>query len=131
CQRPAYPHLTVNLGLRYDLDMPAFDTRGRFSTFDPGLYVPRPATAGAVVGPPIGGYVQADNVIAAYKLAGATQVDKRLVKSVDPNNFAPRIGFAWNPNSKLVTRGGYGIYYSRTSFQYATLTVIMPPTYVF
>ena len=28
-------------------------------------------------------------------------------------------------------RGGYGIFYSRTSFQYITLNVIAPPTYVF
>ncbi len=28
-------------------------------------------------------------------------------------------------------RGGYGIFYSRTSFQYITLNVIAPPKYVF
>jgi carboxypeptidase family protein/TonB-dependent receptor-like protein len=31
----------------------------------------------------------------------------------DPNNFAPRLGFAWQPStaSSWVVRGGYGIYY--------------------
>ena len=31
----------LNLGIRYDLDLPAFDTRGRLATFDPELYEPR------------------------------------------------------------------------------------------
>src|SRR6185436_9012456 len=34
-------------------------------------------------------------------------------------------------SGKLVVRGGYGLFYSRTSFQYITLNVIVPPTYVF
>ena len=29
----------------------------------------------------------------------------------DLNNFAPRVGFAWNVQSKTVVRGAYGIYY--------------------
>jgi outer membrane receptor protein involved in Fe transport len=34
----------------------------------------------------------------------------------DHNNFAPRLGFAWTPNtvSRTVVRGGYGIFYGRT-----------------
>jgi hypothetical protein len=31
----------------------------------------------------------------------------------------------------MVVRGGYGVFYSRTSFQYITLNVIAPPNYVF
>lgn len=130
--------LTLNLGVRYELDMPPYDTRGRIATFDPSLYVPRPlfVVVGGVptpLGPPVGGFVQAGNVIPQYDLASIPNVGKRVVNSVDPNNIAPRIGFAYSPldSGKMVVRGGYGIFYSRTSFQYITLSVIAPPTYVF
>lgn len=33
---------------------------------------------------------------------------------VDSNNVGPRIGFAYSPTSKLVVRGGYGIFYGTT-----------------
>jgi len=128
------PKLTLNLGLRYELDLPPYDTRGRIATFDPALYKPRPlAVNGVPVGPPIGGFVQAGNVIKQYDAPDIPNVDKRVVNSIDPNNFAPRIGFAYSPlnSGRLVLRGGYGIFYSRTSFQYITLNVIVPPTYVF
>jgi len=66
-------------------------------------------------------------------VASMPNVGKRVVNSIDPNNFAPRVGFAYSPleSGRLVIRGGYGIFYSRTSFQYITLNVIAPPTYVF
>ena len=126
--------LTLNFGLRYELDLPPYDTRGRLATFDPSLYVPRPLAVGGVpIGPPIGGFVQAGNVIKDYDVTDIPNVDKRVLRSVDPNNFAPRLSFAYSPfdSNRLVVRGGYGIFYSRTSFQYITLNVIAPPTYIF
>jgi hypothetical protein len=121
-------NLTVNLGLRYELDKPITDTKGRISTFDPSLYQP---TLVAAAGPPSTGYVIAGN--ASSVPAGFVKGDDAVVKSLDPNNFAPRVGFAWSPMSsdKMAVRGGYGIYYQRSSFQYITLNVIAPPTYVF
>ena len=84
---------TLNLGLRYELDMPPYDTRGRMTDFDPSLYKPRPLSNTAVTGltVPIGGFVQAGNVIPQYDLVDVPNVDKRIVKSIDPNNLAPRL----------------------------------------
>jgi hypothetical protein len=126
--------LTLNLGLRYELDLPPFDKRGRLSTFDPSLYRPRlqVGSDGFPVGPPIGGFVQAANVIPQYDLLEVPNVSKYVVRSIDPNNFAPRVGFAYSPfdSGHVVLRGGYGIFYSRATFQYVSTSVTVPPTYL-
>jgi len=127
------PRLTVNLGLRYELDLPACDTRGRLSTFDPALYLPRQQVdqKGNPVGPPIGGFVQAGNVIPSFDLPDVPNVSKYVVRSIDPNNFAPRIGFAYSPlrSKRVAVRGGYGIYYSRATFAYASMSAQLPPMF--
>src|SRR5882672_671594 len=123
---------TLNLGLRYELDKPPYDTRGRNVNFDPTLYRPPLAVGsnGNPIGPPSGGFVQAGNVIPKYDLPDVPNVGKRIVNSIDPNNFAPRIGFAYSPldSNRLVVRGGYGIFYSRVSFIY--IPSLLPPNYV-
>jgi len=58
--------------------------------------------------------VQASN--AQHPIPGIPTVQPSLVSS-DKNNFAPRLGFAWQPRSdnRLVVRGGYGVYYDRAN----------------
>jgi Carboxypeptidase regulatory-like domain/TonB-dependent Receptor Plug Domain len=128
------PRWTLNLGLRYELNLPPYDTRGRLSTFDPALYKPRLEVDNnrAPIGPPIGGFVQADNVIERYNLPDLPKVDKRILNSIDPNNFAPRLGFAYSPldSGRVAVRGGYGIFYSRASNLYLFTTVQVAPYYV-
>jgi len=127
--------LTFNLGLRYELDLPPYEMRGALSAFDPALYKPRMEldSGGNPVGPPIGGFVQAGNVIPQYDLPDVPNAGKRVLTSVDPNNFAPRVGFAYSPldSGRLVVRGGYGIFYSRPSTLYigADITMDFPPMY--
>ena len=125
------PTLTFNLGLRYELDLPPYDTRGRLTTFDPALYVPR-VLNGNSIGPPIGGFVQAGNVIPSYDLPEVPNVSKYVVRSINPNNLAPRIGFAYSalPSDRLVVRGGYGIYYARATFAYASASAQLPPMFI-
>ena len=125
------PSLTLNLGLRYELDLPAYDTRGRLTTFDPALYVPR-AQNGTPIGPPLGGFVQAGNVIPSFDLPGVPKVSRYVVRSIDPNNLAPRFGLAYSvlPSGRLIMRGGYGIYYARATFAYASASAQLPPMFI-
>jgi len=105
--------LTLTLGLRYDYFGPFTEAEGRFIGLDEtqlkDVLVPG---VGAVI---TGGFVQASN--AKNPIAGIPLVQPSLV-SPNKKDFAPRIGFAWQPlsNSKhMVVRGGYGVYYDRAN----------------
>lgn len=127
------PNLNLNLGLRYELNLPPIETSGAMSTFDPALYQPRMQVdaGGNPVGPPIGGFVQAGNVIAGYDLPDIPNVGNRVVNGIDKKNFGPRFGFAYSPldSSRVVLRGGYGIYFSRPSNAYIGISINAPPFY--
>ena len=71
-------------------------------------------------------------MIPKYDLPDVPNVSKTVLKRIDPNNFAPRVGFAYSPlnSGRLVVRGGYGIFHSRPSFQYGGFSIVDPPTYI-
>ena len=123
--------LTLNLGLRYELNLPPYETNGLIGGFDPARYRPRTeiGSDGLPVGPPIGGIVMAGN--SQYVLPDVPRVGKRVVNSVSPRNFGPRLGLAWSPidSGRLVLRGGYGIFYSEPSFFYLAWDYFSPPFY--
>lgn len=120
------PKLTLNLGLRYELDLPAYETRGLLATFDPTLYHP------ALNGAPIGGLIEAGNALPQYRLPNVPLGGKSLLRNPNDKDVAPRVGFAWSPleAGRLVLRGGAGLFYSRASFNYPSTTATTPPLYV-
>jgi hypothetical protein len=114
--------------------LPPYDSQGRIGGFDPALYRPRMEVDGNgfPLGPPAGGIIEAGNALPQYSLPGVTRVGRRILKSIDPNNFGPRIGLAWSPldSGRLAVRSGYGIFYSRPSFFYLALGYFSPPFFL-
>jgi hypothetical protein len=82
--------LTLNLGLRYELASPRFDTLDRMSALDSSVF------------PEV-------RVIRAGE-AGRSWSDRALV-GTDTNNWAPRIGLAYQPSQRWTTRAAWGLFY--------------------
>ncbi len=101
-------NLTLNLGLRYELDVPRTERFNRLSYFD--LDAPSPI-AGKVPGFP--------NLTGAFRFADE---NNRRQAPADRNNFGPRFGFAWQFLPKTVARGAYALMYSGSAMQAASHT---------
>jgi carboxypeptidase family protein/TonB-dependent receptor-like protein len=80
------PRFTLNLGLRYDVDIGFVDNA----------------------------HAAENRAFRALQIIGSPWA--RKVVEDDKNNISPRVGFAWDfrGNSRSVLRGGYGIYYDQS-----------------
>jgi hypothetical protein len=87
------PRLTLNVGLRYDIDSPRRETHNRQNSFDPVAINPVSGTPG---------------VITFAGLNGTS----RYANSKDWDNFGPRLGFAYKIDEKTVIRGGGAVLYT-------------------
>jgi hypothetical protein len=91
--------LTINLGLRYELETPRTERYDRLNWFDTTAASPLAAPAGV------------PNLTGGLVFAGVGG-NGRQQMALDTNNLSPRFGFAWSGAPKTVIRGGYGIFYS-------------------
>jgi hypothetical protein len=97
--------LTLNLGMRYDLQGPWSERFNRLSYFDPNAlnWLSNPgATAGLTGVPGLPG-IRGDVFLVNPNSGNSIPLDK--------TNISPRVGFAYSVNPKTVVRGGYGIFF--------------------
>lgn len=114
-------NLTITAGLRWDIDGPLSEKYGRLTGFDPAKYSYVQCTVNGVAADP-GTNTCDPNTdmitgsgleIAGNNKTGATPGASDSLMKNHQWGFAPRIGIAWTPLSKLTLRAGYGIYYDR------------------
>lgn len=99
------PNLTIDVGIRYELNAVPRDANGSFErsvqTLDPVIATAPPAVSSSI--PPA---FEAK----AYR---AILDQRKTIYNPDLNNFGPHFGFAWSPGSdgRTSIRAGYGIYF--------------------
>lgn len=116
------PNLTMNVGVRYEFTPPFADRyRGIFNVqlfcngvsdngIDPNCRVP------VLVRPGPGDFHEGLNVRIADIVPKATGDDvlfNRATVQSDRNDWAPRIGLAWQPSPRWTVRTGYGVFYAQ------------------
>jgi hypothetical protein len=106
------PSLTLNLGVRYEIDNPVTEKYGNIVSFN--INAPNPfyvagtstiTTKGVTVTSPLSSPTGA--------FITAKQAGVKSLYQTDRHSFAPRIGFAWQPlhNDKTVVKGAFGTFF--------------------
>jgi hypothetical protein len=105
--------LTVNVGLRYELEWPMTERFDRLVTgfaFDTASPIDAQARAAYAARPqpeiPAGEF----RVRGGLLFAGQTPTGRGIFR-MDRNNFMPRAGLAWQISRRTTLRAGYGIFY--------------------
>jgi hypothetical protein len=109
------PKLTLNLGLRYDYFSPIRETNGGQANFVPSgppngtptYLIPASGKDDRSLSTSFTTQLAQDGIA----LQQTDQFGQGLVQT-QKNNFAPRIGLAYQINPKLVVRGGFGFFFN-------------------
>jgi hypothetical protein len=105
--------LTLQLGLRYDVNLPAFMADGRAGAWLEGLE----HRTGQTLVLPSNGREALDEVLKGQPLGFPYRFsDDKWLSKPNWGGLGPRVGIAYRPfnDTDTVIRGGYGVYYNMT-----------------
>ena len=91
------PRLTLNLGLRYEFNLPAVNDNGQCADFNPTL--PNPGAGG------LPGALE-------FCGSGLGRIGRDSISPGWYKGFGPRLGLAWSPTAKTIVRASAGASYA-------------------
>jgi hypothetical protein len=109
--------LTLNLGVRYELQGPWSERFDKMTYFNPSVANSIVTGCGGTAGSPCPGDIF---------LVGTGVNHGRNNLPLDKKQFLPRLGFAYAPNQKTVIRGGYGIFFIPNYVSFGTNPYVDP-----
>ena len=111
--------LTVNLGVRYDFFGLVFEHHSNQANFVPGPDSPTGQPLYIIPEGPNANNLSTGCATCFTNLLATDGIDLDITNAYGPglghsqnDNFAPRVGFAYEATEKLVVRGGFGIFYN-------------------
>ena len=116
--------LSLNLGFRYERQGVVGDSLGRSANIYTNLLDRNPPAAGTLQGVVVGSNFKGSLP------AGVTRAPNSAAINGDgQNKFSPRIGYAWKlpGSSHAVLRGGYGMFFERSTGQLFLQLIAVPP----
>jgi len=126
------PKLTLNLGLRWEMETPVTERNNNLTVWDPtanpGYYInPTYSWTGALTAAGLNpSQVQTPDWVTngfapgALRLVATPEHPSRNATLYHPWNFSPRLGFAYSINKDTVVRGGFAMMYLPTSGNLST-----------
>jgi hypothetical protein len=90
-------NLTINLGLRWELETGAKERYDRLTGIDPFVRNPLSDKVGR-------------DIFGGYLYAGGT-LGRRTIRDLEMSKFSPRVGLSYQLGSRTVLRTGYGIFF--------------------
>src|SRR5262249_32894816 len=110
------PALTLNYGIRYEINSQMVDTQNRLSNIEMSRFVVASDNQGKIN--PLGAAL-----LPLIPIPVVTSKEAGYDRSLQPPNYhhiAPRIGLAWGVTDRTVVRAGWGLFFNQAAYNIQT-----------